>query len=87
MLTNMASGIQNRIISALNAKNPQFLCPLCGKSEWAVHDGMFYHHQEIKAENITAISGRELPCAALVCKVCGNTHFISLEVLAPDLVR
>jgi hypothetical protein len=76
----------DRVLAALNRKIPQPTCPLCGVSSWAVQDGIFTFHQEIKTQYVSSI-GRGLPCAALVCQNCGNTHFINLAVLDPSILK
>jgi hypothetical protein len=79
--------LQERIIIAISKKAPGAVCPLCKVSNWAVQPSIFYHHEEFSSGSTTAISARSLPTAALVCQNCGNTHFISLTVLDPTLVR
>ena len=79
--------LQERIIVAFSKKVASPVCPLCKVSNWAVQPSIFYHHEEFSSGSTTAISARSLPTAALVCQNCGNTHFISLTVLDPTLVR
>jgi len=82
------SDFQNRIIAALRRKAPPAPhCPVCGVSDWAIQGGVFYHRESIRTEWSVSSSGSSLPCAAMVCKNCGNTHFLSLSVLDPDLLK
>jgi hypothetical protein len=72
MPTNVST--QNSVIASLQRKAPNARCPLCGISNWAVHDGVIYFHQA-------------LPSVAVVCQNCGNTHFVSLAVATPSILK
>jgi hypothetical protein len=75
-----------RVIKALDARIPDSKCPLCNQSAWAVQYETVTFNLQIKT-GYTSSSGRGLPCAALVCQVCGNVQFINLNVLDPTIVR
>ena len=68
---------RNEIIAALNERIRITACPLCGTNGWTLAEGFaplalqggFYGFQ---------VGERVLPCVALVCNNCGNTHLINL---------
>ena len=84
MPTNVSA--QNSVIASLQRKAPNARCPLCGISNWAVHDGVIYFHQEAHAGFTTDVS-RTLPSVAVVCQNCGNTHFVSLAIATPSILK
>jgi hypothetical protein len=69
---------QDRFIKAVQAKIPNSRCPLCLSSDWAVQPGTYSFRQHAKSEFGESI-GNTLSSAALVCNVCGNIQFVSLE--------
>ena len=76
---------QNSVIASLQRNAPNARCPLCGISNWAVLDSVVYFHQE-HAGFTTGVS-RTLPSVAVVCQNCGNTHFVSVAVAAPSILK
>jgi len=68
--------VRSEIWDALN-KRRRLPCPLCETNDWTLADGFlplalqedFYTHR---------VGGPALPCVALVCNHCGNTHLINL---------
>jgi hypothetical protein len=79
--------LQAKIIAALQQKIPAARCPLCRNSDWDVQPGTFSFHHQFRAGYTTSSTMSAHPCAAMVCKICGNTHFISIAVLAPELLK
>jgi len=75
-----------RVIQALDVKIPNSECPLCHNSAWAVQYETVTFNLQVKTSH-TSSFGKGLPCAALVCQVCGNTQFINLNVLDPSIVK
>lgn len=80
---NAKPTFQQRVIKALQQKIPQSKCPLCGVSNWAVQRGTYWFTEHYHEGTMQSI-GPNLPCAALVCQNCGNTHFINVSVLDPE---
>jgi hypothetical protein len=75
-----------RVIEALDTKIPNSKCPLCHNSAWAVQYETVTFNLQVISTYATSY-GKGLPCAALVCTVCGNTQFINLNVLDPSIVK
>jgi hypothetical protein len=78
---------QAKVIEALQRKIPSPKCPLCQSVDWDVPAGAFTFHYQIRSQGSVSIMSNAHPCAAMICKVCGNTHFISLAVLDPSLAK
>jgi hypothetical protein len=74
--------VQQHVIQKLGRKAPNAKCPLCGVSNWGVQAGVYYFAEATQHTYMSA--SNSLPCAALVCQNCGNTHFINLLVLDPE---
>jgi hypothetical protein len=69
---------ENRVIKAITEKmGTDVRCPLCRVSDWAVQPGIYRFKQHVRTESLESY-GDALPSAALVCKNCGNTHFLNL---------
>jgi len=81
------SSFQSKVIAALQEKIPSPQCPLCGHSDWEVPPGAFTFRYQMRSEYGTSMHASAHPCAAMICKTCGNTHFISLAVLLPSLAK
>ena len=77
---------QNNVIASLQRNAPNARCPLCGISNWAVQDTVFYFHHEVHP-GFTTGGSRTLPSVAVVCQNCGNTHFVSIAVAAPSILK
>lgn len=78
-----------RIIARLNQVAPNLKCPLCQTDNWVIANGYVFLpvHQHSFAFLRGGGSG-ELPCAAITCKVCGNTHLLNLVMLGlGDLLK
>ncbi len=50
-------------------------CPLCGKNEWSIADGV-WELREYSGGNLR-VGGPIFPIVLLVCSSCGNTMQIS----------
>jgi hypothetical protein len=82
ILSGMAE-FQSKVIAALQRSIPGSKCPLCGHSDWAVQGGVYWFKESIRTP-FAESNAPALPSAAMVCKVCGNTHFINLQILGPE---
>ena len=70
---------QDRFIKAITERIPNSRCPLCQSSDWEVQPGV-YTFRERTMMGFSSSVGNGLPSGALVCKVCGNTQFVSLLI-------
>jgi len=77
------SELQRHVIEKFSEKWPDSQCPICHESAWGVQREAFFFMAKARTPT-SASSGHGMPCAALVCQVCGNTQFINLLVLDPD---
>ncbi len=80
----------NRIVAKLNALMPSMKCPLCGTDDWIVASGYVFLtvHEETWSVIRRMSNAGELPCVAITCKVCGNTHLLNLLQLGlGDLLK
>ena len=81
--------VANRIIARLNEVIPARRCPLCGTDDWIVVSG--YVFLSVDVQSWSLVRGRgvgEIPCTAITCKVCGNTHLLNLIQLGlGDLLK
>jgi hypothetical protein len=77
---------QDRFIKALENKIPNSRCPLCQSSDWAVQPGVYRFRQGIRTDSSVSY-GDALSSAALVCNVCGDIQFISLEIFGDAFKR
>jgi len=79
--------LQEKIIAALQKKIPAPQCPLCKNYDWEVPGGVFTFHYQARSEYGSSSMANAHPCASMICKTCGNTHFISLAILDPSLAK
>lgn len=74
--------IRQRIVAALTAKRkqPTLQCAMCGASDWLVG---FYSPIPIAGSpvNMSVLGKRIYPMVTIICKNCGNTHFVNLFIL------
>lgn len=72
--------LKNKIIEKLNQRAPTAICPVCQRDRWTLSDGltMFILQEQVPG---IVIGGPVMPCIAIVCTNCGNTHFLNLFVL------
>jgi hypothetical protein len=81
--------VTKRIADRFNSIAPGARCPLCKNAQFTVAHGLTV----ISMQNeyplfIGKGSGGEIPCAALVCNVCGNTNLINLITIGlGDLLK
>jgi len=55
-------------------------CPLCGHIAWIFTDGVaVIQSQETLASS--AVPDKGLPALPMVCRQCGNTHFLNVFAL------
>jgi hypothetical protein len=62
-------------------------CPLCGHSQWAIQEGTFGFSHSVEIPGAAMHVSRAMPSVALVCTICGNTHFINVAVLFSEGTR
>jgi hypothetical protein len=79
--------LQAKIIEALQQKIPAPRCPLCRGVDWDVPGGVFTFHYQTRSQYGGSSFANAHPCAAMVCQTCGDTRFISLAVLVPELAK
>jgi hypothetical protein len=75
--------VGQQIIFAINAKMPGMTlspCPLCRTTAWELLDA-FVAFSIAPEPQAIVLGGQILPCVALICKTCGNTHFLNLNRL------
>jgi len=72
---------RNEIIAALTAKVPNPPpCAICGRQQWMVQKKYIVLLLQEDINNLT-LEGQSLPCAAIICSNCGNTHLLNLFML------
>ena len=71
------SEARDEIIAALNERIRITACPLCGTNGWTLADGFAPLALQESFFGFR-VGGPVLPCVALVCNNCGNTHLINL---------
>lgn len=82
------SEVANKIGEAIKSRGAPRTCVLCGTNQWTLADGFYYFTTQEDFSNFVLGGGRGLPCAALICNNCGNTHFINLIQLGlQDLLQ
>jgi hypothetical protein len=69
---------QDRFIAAINERIANSKCPLCGSSDWNVEDGVYLFRKHVRNEGGESWAFA-LPSAALVCNICGDIQFVSLQ--------
>ena len=77
--------LQKLIIQAIEQKMPDAVCPLCKSPDWNVQLGTSFLPLKIESASGSSWSQNALPGVALICGNCGNTHFLNLRVLLPDV--
>ncbi len=80
----------NQIIKRFNEVAPEAKCSLCGKDDFGVLTGVIsLELQEVYPSFFEKQKKGDLPCAALVCKTCGNTFLINLLIIGglDDLLK
>ena len=73
----------DRILAAIDERLPEGRvgpCPICGTTDWKLASGFVVLKVEARVRGM-AFGGPAIPCAAIVCKNCGNTHLMNLVVL------
>jgi len=73
---------QKEIIAALNAKIPNPpSCALCGKNQWQISGKYIYLVLQEEPKSLTSQNVESLPCIAIICGNCGNTHLLNMYML------
>jgi hypothetical protein len=82
--------VVNRIFDALSKRIPEGKmrpCSLCGTIDWLLGQGYVMISTQDDPTGV-ALGGSAIPCVAVVCKNCGNTHFINLlQIGLGDLLK
>lgn len=85
------SDVAKRISKHLDELLPGMKCPLCHTDDWIIANGYVYLPVEEYTDPLyrsVARKSGELPCAAITCKLCGNTHLLNLLALGlGDLLK
>ena len=72
---------QERIIQTIKDRiGGEIRCPLCGASTWTFTEGVAMIQAQERL-GVPGISDQGLPALPLVCRQCGNTHFLNIFVL------
>lgn len=72
---------QERVLQTIRDRiGGDIRCPLCGRSNWIFTEGVavISAHETL---NDLAVPDRGLPALPLVCRQCGNTHFLNIFAL------
>jgi hypothetical protein len=77
----MDDAIRERLARTIDERIGERGCPLCGKSEWSLLDGFVAPTIFEDLSRRFAMDGRMLPCVAIACRNCGNTHQLNITVL------
>jgi len=83
--------LKAKILAAIKNKKDVIRCSVCQHWDWDMADG--FATIPLLSNVWTNDRKSGLPCAALVCKNCGNTLFINLvalgfaESLGPDIKK
>lgn len=78
---------KKRILAAIKQRVPDAgACPLCRSPHWTLAEGLVFlvlQEQPAGQEPAVPVSlgGSGLPCAAIICTNCGNTHLLNLLTL------
>ena len=79
----MQADLQSQVIGALEKLKPLgFACEVCSSQNWAVQKGLYWFSETYRSDT-SAGYGPALPCASVVCQVCGNAKFLNIRVLIP----
>jgi hypothetical protein len=72
---------QDRILQTIKDRiGGEIKCPLCGRSTWMFTDGVAMISAQATLDS-AAIPDQGLPALPLVCRQCGNTHFLNVFAL------
>ena len=88
LTVELARKIITRIVERLPDKRMPN-CPICTKNNWELARG-FVSLSLSEDPRQAALGGTMLPCAVIVCRVCGNTVLMNLialeldEIVSPD---
>ena len=70
--------VREKILAAVQQRAPNAKCSLCGRSDcWTIPDG-FVSIPLMLDIWLGVKANSTLPCAALICENCGNTHLLNL---------
>ena len=72
-----------KIIGLMNERGAPLICPLCQRANtWALAEGFIVLSVKgsIKSPHLLL----DMPCVALSCRNCGNTHLINLVAFGLD---
>jgi hypothetical protein len=70
----------DQVIAALTAKGAPKACSLCLTNSWTLADGIYFLVSQDDFPNVN-LTGKGMPCCALLCNHCGNSHLINLVQL------
>lgn len=72
---------QDRVLKTIKERiGGDIKCPLCGRVAWMFTDGVAVIHAQ-ESLSSSAIPDQGLPALPMVCRQCGNTHFLNVFAL------
>lgn len=72
---------QDRILQTIKDRiGGEIKCPLCGRSTWMFTEGVAVINAQPTLDS-SAVPDQGLPALPLVCRQCGNTHFLNVFAL------
>jgi hypothetical protein len=72
---------QERVLRTIKERvGGDIKCPLCGHVAWMFTDGVAVIQSQERLGDF-AVPDRGLPALPLVCRQCGNTHFLNIFAL------
>ena len=75
---------ESEILQAVNQKigGGSARCPLCGRQDWAVENsGITMVTVQVPPLAGLTLGGPVIPAVILLCRNCGDMHFLSLSAL------
>lgn len=72
---------QDRVLQTIKERiGGDIKCPLCGRTAWIFTEGVTVISAQATFDS-AAIPDQGLPALPLVCRQCGNTHFLNVFAL------
>ena len=73
--------VKTQVISELNKRVPNLVCPICKSGQMVLADGFISHQINKELTNSFLIGGSTVPVVAIICKNCGHVMEFSVGVL------
>lgn len=74
---HISPGLLEAIQEGVESRKDILVCPLCHSKEWELPAGVVLFPVQPNPK-IFDLSGEKIPCAGVICVVCGNTIFLNL---------